>query len=40
MMPKFHNEITEMLLKAGVEYFCFNDKERYMALVHYLRISI
>lgn len=40
MMPKFHREIECMLQQKNADYFCFHDHERYMGLVHYVRMQI
>lgn len=37
MMPRSHGEIKRALIDAKVDFFCPDDKEAYMQLVHYVR---
>lgn len=40
MMPKFHQEIIETLTERNIEYFCPDNEEKYMKMIHYVRNSI
>ncbi len=40
MMPGFHSEIEKVLRDGKTDYFCPDNKEDYMKLVHYVRRQI